>query len=593
MFRRFFVGSLVFIAGAVVSCDSHLASAEQKFTAFESSTPIQQAPVMSPNLHAKARTSYLSEQARETLRLRATLMKIRCQAPQKKQTLRLLQDEKPDLSFSVGNTSTGYLVGAKQLTQPSSLYRALPVQYERDLGYATAELIELIEDSAKTMHKLYPGTVLFLGNFAAAEGGDIPYSVSHNSGRDADIAFIFRRIDDNVALFPQNFPKYGASLRSNNILGYRFDSERNAALVKTLITHPKHHVQFIFVAKHLRRAMRNALVNSKTDPDVLARFDVVVQEQAAHADHMHIRVYCAKHEICAGCIDRSLIHEWHDDPVPIREACVKKYSKILRNKKSSTQNLAAAIERLRLLESLETERTRVLSLLAHDNKEVRRAAVESAPYLSEPSEALGKRFAAEQDDDMRCAVLQSLSITRDETALSFLVDALKLPAFKCGAKSSYELSLAAIAFANNKKWVRPLITLRNSAETEHWQHFDRTLRMLTNQSAPNNDWNLWLDTQGEKPRKQWLIEGFNAAGYAVRTLGVQDIPNLLDAVMGEEHISRNARRTLMQISGRNPPCLEWAASDARWYFTRYFKRRYRKFKVDLSDRDERGIRLKK
>lgn len=579
---------LVCCAVLAMGCQSYEASAQQYLSAHAETGQAQslRAVKMTP------RARYLTDNAQESLGLRLASLQVQCQVPEKKRSLRRFTKEGENLSYSIGNTSNGYLVGARQLTQPSLRYRALPVQYERDLGYGTSELIELVEDTAKAMHKRYPGSVLFLGNFGAREGGDIPYSVSHKSGRDADLAYFFKRTSSDVAQIPQNLIRFGASLNSKNVAGYRFDTEKNAALIEILITHPKIDVQFIFVAKHLRRAIRQAMVLSGVSEQTLARFDVIVQEQAAHADHMHIRVYCAKHEICAGCVDRSLIHEWHPDPLVVREECIQRYEKILTRKSSEPQNIAAALERLHLMGVIESSRSAVLKLLAHEDTDVRLSAAQAAAQLSLAASPLSERLALEQDNEVKCALFESLASLKDEASMQHLVEALNTQEIECGAQSSYELILKTLALSESTELAKKIIERRAQVQARLWPYFDKALQSITNQVAVNGDWLQWLLDEGSKSRKQWLVDGFRAAGFRVKSLGNVDIPVLLDALLGPEHVSLNARRVLMQLSGKRPACLEWSAADTLWYFTRYFKGCQKKYKIDLSDRNERGLKVK-
>ena len=115
-----------------------------------------------------------------------------------------LDDEVPDGSRSVGDTSNGYLVGAKKLEESERL-AVLPKQRERGLSFGSDQLLAMLDEAGAKLHDA-TGTKLWLGNLARRYGGDIPWSVSHNSGRDADIAFAYRDANGHPADPPDLVP---------------------------------------------------------------------------------------------------------------------------------------------------------------------------------------------------------------------------------------------------------------------------------------------------------------------------------------------------------------------------------------------------
>src|SRR5690606_3756894 len=96
--------------------------------------------------------------------------------------------EDPWASVSVGTTSDGWLANGVP-APPSAFLSMLPRNYENQLNYGTGEMVDLLLGAAERVSYGFPGTMLFIGHIAARNGGDIDYSVSHNNGRDADIAY--------------------------------------------------------------------------------------------------------------------------------------------------------------------------------------------------------------------------------------------------------------------------------------------------------------------------------------------------------------------------------------------------------------------
>ena len=101
----------------------------------------------------------------------------------------------------------------------------------------------------------------------------------------------------------------------------------------------------------------------------------------------------------------------------------------------------------------------------------------------------------------------------------------------------------------------------------------------------------WVEQNQSKTRQAWLVDGFQAAGFAVKDFSNASIPTLLDAIDGPFAISINAQLALKSLSKLHQDSLSWSTSDARWHYTRYFKRRAKKYHIDLSDRDEHGNKL--
>jgi len=171
-------------------------------------------------------------------------------------------------------------------------------------------LVGVLERVATSVSAKWPGSLLFVGDVSAAEGGDIPHHVSHNSGRDVDIAFYMRGAGGRLRDGP-DFLQIDLEGRSKD--GGTFDVLRNWALVEGLVRDPQVQVQWIFVAQHLRRMMLDYAATQQVDPTVLRRARrVLLQPRGAapHGDHFHVRIYCSEHERLQGCLNNGAVHGW-------------------------------------------------------------------------------------------------------------------------------------------------------------------------------------------------------------------------------------------------------------------------------------------
>lgn len=216
-------------------------------------------------------------------------------------------------SFSIGTTTHGRLVHGVALSSDHEALKPRPVSIRRRAVHGTRDLIDLLERVATRVQRAWPGSVLFVGDVSAKEGGDIPHHVSHNSGRDVDLAFYMRGAGGELRDGPTFFHiDSDGEVKSAQLT---FDAPRNWALVEAFIRDPKAQVQWIFVVQHLKDRMLAHAERSGVDPTVLARARrVLLQPRGAapHDDHFHVRIYCSEHERLQGCLNNGSVHRWVD-----------------------------------------------------------------------------------------------------------------------------------------------------------------------------------------------------------------------------------------------------------------------------------------
>ncbi len=254
-----------------------------------------------------------------------------------------LAGESRDVSVSLGTTRDGFLVGGSVLPIGRS-YQVLPVQYGRDLGYGTDELIQVFTRSAERVASEFPGAILHIGNIAQEGGGDISYSVSHNNGRDGDLAY-YSLNPFGWQTRPPDLVHFERNLQSREFDGfYRFDVERNAALFDAIQAESGSALQYLFVAKHLRKAILGGLAARGASAESRERLAVSVLQPrgaAPHDDHVHIRLFCTAEDICGGCQDAGATHPWGIDAVAKRSACAARFARIARRDKEAGERAAA------------------------------------------------------------------------------------------------------------------------------------------------------------------------------------------------------------------------------------------------------------
>ncbi len=185
----------------------------------------------------------------------------------------------------------------------------------RGLGWGTAPLVELLVHVAERLRAEHPELKLVVGNLSRRSGGEIPFSVSHQSGRDADLGFVLvdRKGRQHLPL-PLVHIRDVPRLDGRDEGQYaRFEPGPNWTIVRALVSDPR--VQWVFVADHLKDAMLDWARAHDEDPTTLIRAEFVLKQPSTstpHDDHFHVRLYCDDDSRLAGCIDRPPLWSWAD-----------------------------------------------------------------------------------------------------------------------------------------------------------------------------------------------------------------------------------------------------------------------------------------
>lgn len=220
-------------------------------------------------------------------------------------------------SVSRGLPWDGRLSGAIRLSE-SALVRPMSRVAKRGNLFGTAELVGLVERSARAVAARWPDSQLVVGELSAAQGGKLAGHHSHRNGRDADLAFYVRDERGQIAQFLRfaNFGVDGVTRFAARAL--RFDDARNWALVATLLRDVEARVQYIFVAESLRtRLLMEGRRRGESDAFLRVAAAVLVQpkEGRPHDDHFHVRIYCAVGDRPA-CRDTDPYWPWYEGVPP-------------------------------------------------------------------------------------------------------------------------------------------------------------------------------------------------------------------------------------------------------------------------------------
>lgn len=505
-----------------------------------------------------------------------------------------LPDEPAGHSVSVGTVTDGRIMNAVPLEYPGRTYGVLPRQYHRSLGYGSRELIAALVSASEYVDRVHPGSILWFGNIGRRRGGDIPWSVSHNAGRDADLAFYTTDPDGNLVQ-PPDLLHYRASGRSQEYGGYyRFDTPRNWTLVKALVVSPHSQVQYLFISNPLRQTLLD-YARSRGEPatiiDRAARLMQQPGRDIPHDDHLHVRVYCSAFDRTGGCQNLGRVHpgvDLHDSAAARR---IERAAVLLRAGEVDTRR--RAVERLALLDG-QSQLGLIRRRLSDPDPTVRAAAVDAIARLGDTDEMgwLVMHWEDENDDLVRSRIIAAGGALGGRTAGLLFAQLVGSAESVELAGKPYDLRLDvldSVALSGRAEPAFGVVELLEDPDIEVARRAASTLRMLANRSEDSCDWDqnvsaieaqlaasqwtAWLENAADSSRDEWVANGFAELGVAMdgrASAAAAELANIIDDERA--WLSVNAQRLLMRMSRNQPRSLDWPTSDAETYWRRWVRR---------------------
>lgn len=171
----------------------------------------------------------------------------------------------------------------------------LRAQFRDDRNWGTPTMIGVIEEASARLALQYPGSPpLLVGDIAKHNGGDLPPHITHGDGMSADIGLY--GWTGTVASLRGGFPKMPTK---------QLDVERTWAVIDAVLSTGQ--VEHILLDQHHIDRIRSWLLETgrKTPAEVAELFPPLdtprlwartgyVRHAANHADHLHVRVRCAR-----------------------------------------------------------------------------------------------------------------------------------------------------------------------------------------------------------------------------------------------------------------------------------------------------------
>jgi penicillin-insensitive murein endopeptidase len=197
------------------------------------------------------------------------------------------------MSLSIGAPNHGSQLRAKRLKKAPYL-KIRDSSKERSYGHPS--LVLMLDRSAKQVAKARPGSRLLVGDLSTEDGGPLSGHHSHQSGRDADVAFYARDAKGKMVAL-DHFVAFDGEGKAKDGSGLVFDDDRNWLLVMGWARDTRADLAYVFLSNPLRARL---LAHAATRPEYKQYIPLVTghfmqpENAEPHDDHFHVRIKCPK-----------------------------------------------------------------------------------------------------------------------------------------------------------------------------------------------------------------------------------------------------------------------------------------------------------
>ncbi len=495
-----------------------------------------------------------------------------------------------DGSLSLGYPRSGGVVRSVELPFTGLHYSIIERHRARNTRYGTQQMIDIIEYGAAQVDKQYPASVLRMGNIGAKHGGKIPWSVTHHTGRDADIAFYVKRVKDGLHVPSPDLLHIDEQGIAVNHRDLQFDVDRNWILVKALLTHPEIEIQWLFISEPLKQKLLAHAQMLGEDSELLERASLVLHqptESLPHDDHLHLRITCSKRDRLEGCLDTGPYWpwiNWYDQDLFARSLTLMQ---AFDDPKPETR-LAA----LDFLEKIRSPYAPEIALVRgiHDvDQRVRQRSLEVARAI--PSWSATSIIAAQELITAPAATFEEQKIayeilrrSKDPLVVDFVFARLNTDDVQTDEKV---LAVRALSHVMSEEVVPRILDNVANQDISVRVELANILHRITNQMlgiswASTNEalirdgieaWNHWWAENKGLNRQQWLINGFSKYGIKAddEQLPLTAADQLITLLKHEHpHVVYNANRALQSLTHRWAPLEESSGIKLHRHWARWW-----------------------
>lgn len=199
------------------------------------------------------------------------------------------------MSLSVGHPNRGWQVRAKKL-RPNRYLRIKPSSRAHVYGHPA--LVLMLRRSAREIGRAVRGSVMVVGDLSRKNGGPLSRHKSHQSGRDADLAFYMKDARGR-SYIPDRLIAFDGNGKAKDGSGLVFDDYRNWLVVQSWVRDHRAGLSHIFVSRALRArllAYGRKTPQFKEHANEVARLLKQPANSTLHDDHFHVRISCPKRQ---------------------------------------------------------------------------------------------------------------------------------------------------------------------------------------------------------------------------------------------------------------------------------------------------------
>ena len=210
--------------------------------------------------------------------------------------------EKPPfslMSLSIGAPNDGWQLRPIAL-KPRNYLKVKQGSASRVYGHPA--LVKMLYRTSRDIARSVPGSVMLVGDLSSKSGGPLSGHHSHQSGRDADLAF-YAKDAKGKSVKLDRFVAFGGDGKAKDRSGLVFDDYRNWLLVQSWLKDHRAGISFIFISRPLRKRLLAYAAGHPAFKRHVKEAAALMREPAraeAHDDHFHVRISCPKRqdEIC-------------------------------------------------------------------------------------------------------------------------------------------------------------------------------------------------------------------------------------------------------------------------------------------------------
>jgi len=221
---------------------------------------------------------------------------------------------------SVGAPNHGRLEGGALLKQSKHVK-----QREGAHSWALPQMVKLLRHTAVAVARKHKSSVMLVGDLSGKTGGHLDGHGSHQSGRDADVAFYMVNSKGRPIAI-KRFVAFDDAGNARDVPGARFDEARNWSMVEAFLKARDAHVRYLFITNGLKARLLAYAAKKKVAKDLMERAAAAMMSPAdadLHDDHFHVRIACPE-SMRGVCIEESTVRSAPTAPVELKRDAADK-----------------------------------------------------------------------------------------------------------------------------------------------------------------------------------------------------------------------------------------------------------------------------